>query len=368
VSHAEIDFLLCESIVDVHECGVGVEVAHAVVGVLGVELEVVAAEEGFSEVALDKGVPVPLALRVFPDIVHDGARDALVAVVEIAFDVPFALRQVAEEAGFGAPGTDISVLPDRGSVPRDSPVRQHLAIAEVVTPVRVGVLGIGGEVYVVGDFLLVEERGVGKAESARLHCEVDVEAFAVSELRAACFDIERAGTAVVFGGLEDFGFLSVVERELLDVVHGELAEVHGAVLGVADFDAVVEDSEVVGAHGAHIDRFESADTSVVLNLHTGEVTHRVSDALRGEGFETRAFQLLDGDDRLLAATCADCDLVKVEPAGDAVGAGKEEAVRRRGLRGRMCTHSGKHSEKQYVFQALHYSNPREIAIHQRQVF
>ena len=62
MSHTQIYLLLSKGIVDIHECGVGIEITHAVVSVLSVELEVVAAHKSLGEVTLHKGIPIPLSL------------------------------------------------------------------------------------------------------------------------------------------------------------------------------------------------------------------------------------------------------------------------------------------------------------------
>ena len=114
---AEVNLLLNEGVVDVHECRVGVEVTHHVIAVLGVALHIVGFEDAFGEVALYKSVAVPLPLRVLPYVVDDSPRDAFLAVVVIALYVPFALGQVAEETRFAAPGLHITVLAHGCSVP-----------------------------------------------------------------------------------------------------------------------------------------------------------------------------------------------------------------------------------------------------------
>ena len=76
-----------ELVVEVHERGVGVEVAHVVAGVLGVDARLVAAEAALPA-PLREEVAVPLLLRVLEDVVDYGAGDAAVRVVVVELAVP----------------------------------------------------------------------------------------------------------------------------------------------------------------------------------------------------------------------------------------------------------------------------------------
>ena len=66
-------------------------------------------------------------------------------------------------------------------------------------------------------------------------------------------------------------------------------------MSVAQFDTVVEDPVVVGAHAADVHRFQAADASVVLDLDAREVTQRVGHVVRIEPLEAFARELLHGN-------------------------------------------------------------------------
>ena len=77
-------------VIYIHQCGVGIEIAHIVVGIFGIHHHGVALAYGLAHAALGKKVAVPLALRVFPHIVHYRAGYAFLGIVIIEFGVPAA--------------------------------------------------------------------------------------------------------------------------------------------------------------------------------------------------------------------------------------------------------------------------------------
>ena len=75
-------------------------------------------------------------------------------------------------------------------------------------------------------------------------------------------------------------------------------QVNRAVLRVALFDAVVEHPYMVGAHATYIHGFQSAHSSVILDLHSGEITEGIGHIVRAEPLQLIARQLLSGYDFL----------------------------------------------------------------------
>ena len=73
----------------------------------------------------------------------------------------------------------------------------------------------------------------------------------------------------------------------LHIVEGVLAEVYLPVLRIAQLNPIVEDTDVVGAHAADIDRLESTDSAEVLDLNAREGAERI-----GYGEGTERFELL----------------------------------------------------------------------------
>ena len=300
VCRREVRLLLPEAVVGEPEGGVRVEVAHVVVGVLGVEHEVIAGQRLRLERALREGVAVPLALGVFPDVVHYRAGYAALGVVVVGLGVPFALGQVAEEPRLGPHGLYVAVLAHGGGVPGHRAVGHDLAVAELVTAGGVGVFHVGGQADVVAYLVLPQHRGVGQAERAGAHGGLQVVALAALEPGTARAQVDGAGGAVVARGLEYLALLAVVQGDFLHVVHGELAEVYLPVLRVAQLDAVVEHAHVVGAHAADVHRLQPRHAAVVLDLHAAEVADGIGHRVGAEGFELLALQLLRGDDLMVA--------------------------------------------------------------------
>ena len=109
------------------------------------------------------------------------------------------------------------------------------------------------------------------------------------ELRPTRTDIKCTGTTKVLGGLEDLGFLPIIEGYLFDVIHRELIEVHRSVLRVAYFDTVVEHAQMVRTHGPYIDGLESAYSTVVFELYPCKIAYGVRHRIRTESFQTCAF-------------------------------------------------------------------------------
>lgn len=73
----------------------------------------------------------------------------------------------------------------------------------------------------------------------------------------------------------------------LRIVGGVLAEVYLSVLRIAQFDTIVEDTNVVDARAANVDRLESTDPAEVLDLNAREEAECI-----GYGEDTERFELL----------------------------------------------------------------------------
>ena len=143
-----------------------------------------------------------------------------------------------------------------------------------------------------------EHRRVDGHERAALESEVPVVALAVGKAGLLGPEVDGVGGGVVLGGLEGGALLAIVEGDRLHVVEGEAAEVHYAVLGVAELHPVVEHSHVLAAEAADIDALESADAAEVLDLHPGEVPYRIGYRVGAEASELLAREHLHRDDLL----------------------------------------------------------------------
>ena len=94
-----------------------------------------------------------------------------------------------------------------------------------------------------------------------------------------------------------------------------------AVLRVAYLDAVVENAQVVSAHGSDVHGLESAHAAVVLDLHAREIPNRVGHRLSGESLQPRAGEFLHGDDRFFAPLGGDGHFVQMELPGNRISKG-----------------------------------------------
>ena len=100
-------------------------------------------------------------------------------------------------------------------------------------------------------------------------------AFAHLKARHAGAHIDRRGRSEIAGSLEDGTLLTVVEGHLFDIVERELPQVYLTILGIAQHDTVIAHCQMVGTHGAHIDRLHTAHAAIVFELHTREIAHGI---------------------------------------------------------------------------------------------
>ena len=158
----------------------------------------------------------------------------------------------------------------------------------MITPVRVRVFRARGEVNILGYFLLVQNRRISQTEGTGFHGHGHVIGF-IRKSRTTRTQIERTGGTKVLGGLEDLRALTVVQRNLLDVLHGEFTQIDCTILGVTDLDTVIENTQVMGSHRTQIDGLQTTYSTIILDLHPGEITHGIRHALRVQSFQTCPF-------------------------------------------------------------------------------
>ena len=79
-------------------------------------------------------------------------------------------------------------------------------------------------------------------------------------------DIHRASIAKLAGRLEDGTLLTIVEGDFLHIIERELPQVYLPILRIAQLYAIIEDTQMVGAHAADIDRLDATHASIVLEL------------------------------------------------------------------------------------------------------
>ena len=205
----------------------------------------------------------------------------------------------------------VAILAHRGSVPGYGAVAKLLAVAKVVLASGIGVLGIERHAHVAAKAVLPAQAGIGEAKGARAHRHVEIVVFLPAELGAAGFDIHRSCRAKVARGLENLTLLTIVERNLLNVVERETAQVYLSVLGVTQLDAVVEHSQVVGAHRADVDGLDAAHSAIVLHLDSREIAYGVGNGVAVQAFKFLAAEGLGRDDLGIGLAAINYYILKV---------------------------------------------------------
>ena len=311
VRRREVIFLLLVAVVDGQPCGVAVHVVRVIIGILHEPLRAEALADRLLHMSLYEGVQVLLSLAALPDVVDDGAGNAARRIVDVALQLPGTLRQQSVEVGLQSLGVDVTVLADGRCVPGRRAVKVLATITKMILAAGRHPFAVDAQAEVRTEALFIERRDAQQVAGTVLQLGFQVLVLAHLEARRAGADVDRRGRSEVAGGLEDSTFLSVVERHLLDVVERELPQVDLSVLRIAQHDAVVADGQVVGAHGAHVDRLDAAHAAVVLQLDAREIAQGVGYGLRRQPFELLAVQLLRGDDLAERELRGDDDLTDV---------------------------------------------------------
>ena len=68
----------------------------------------------------------------------------------------------------------------------------------------------------------------------------------------------------------------VVERYALHRRQGELSQVHSTILCIGDAYAIHIDTHMLRTERTHVDSFQTAESTIVLNLHPSEILQRIS--------------------------------------------------------------------------------------------
>ena len=262
-------------VVDPHQLVVVVHVVGIVKGILGVDLDAVLAGNVLLVDALHEGVAVPQPLAVAPHVVDNGTGNAPLGTVMVDVGFPESVGQIALQAALEAHGIDVAVLPGGRGVVGYLARGGDPLVAELVFAARAGPLAVEGHAHTLAKFVFKQHRGVDQVERPGLERGLQVRLLARLELGPTGREVDGTGRTELAGRLEYLALLSVIKRNLLDILERELAQVHLAVLGVAQLNAVVVDPHVVGAHAADIDGFQTAHAAVILDLQTREIAYGI---------------------------------------------------------------------------------------------
>ena len=118
-------------------------------------------------------------------------------------------------------GIDIAVLAHSRRVISYFTGRQYATIAEGVLAVRIDILGIKRERKVVRQFDIYAHIRIRQSERTGSHLGMDMHFLVRLKIRFTGREIDVTGGTELTGRLEDIGFLSVEELDLLHVIKGE---------------------------------------------------------------------------------------------------------------------------------------------------
>ena len=311
IGRGEVNLVLPELVVDVHQSRVRVEVMQVITRVLGIEHHLITVGKLALIGPLQEEIAVPLLLGMFPHIVDDSAGNALAAVIPVGLGMPLATGHDTEDRAFNAIGAHFTVLTHGGSVPSQGAVAVVAHVAEAVLTCGIGELAVERQAHRTAQLVLPAHAGIDEPEGSRLERHVEVVTLAVLELGTARAQVDGACRAIVLSTLENVTALTVIERNGLDVVEREFAQINLAVLGIPDLDAVIKHTHVVGAHRADVDRLEAAHTAIVLELNTSKVTHGIGHRMAVQAFQLLAREFLGGNYVFIGSAPIDDDILDI---------------------------------------------------------
>ena len=146
-----------------------------------------------------------------------------------------------------------------------------LLVGEAVAPRGIEVFATHREVEGGGEALLVEEGGIDGGEGACLESGFEIGLMLGGKGGAARRHVERGCRGEALRRLEDGATLTIIYGDGLHVIKGEAPEVYLPVLCIAQLQAIIEDTHMLGTHAAYVHRLQPPDAAVVLDLDTGEV-------------------------------------------------------------------------------------------------
>ena len=132
------------------------------------------------------------------------------------------------------------------------------------------------------------------------------------EIRFARGEIDIPSRTKLPCRLEDVRLLPVEELYLLHVIQGEAPQVHLSVLGVAELHPVVIDRRVLRAHRAYVDGLDAPHSSIVLELHAGEIAQGIRHRECVKALQFSPFERLRNDDILVKRTRRHLHLLYLE--------------------------------------------------------
>ena len=172
--------------------------------------------------SLNERVSIPQSLSVSPNIIHDGSRNTPFRPIVIRVYTPETGGPVVMmQAQFGTNGVDVSVLANSGGVVRRFSGWQHTTVTEGIFAIRIDVLGIHRQRECVRQLDIYAYIRIGKRKRAETHLRTHVHTFIILKIRFAGGQIDVSGCSELSSGLEDIGFLTIIELNLLHIIERE---------------------------------------------------------------------------------------------------------------------------------------------------
>ena len=156
VSPTYINLLLQKRIVNIHERGIRIEIAHLVVGILSRNLHLPPFAHSVLKSTLYKSIPIPLPLRWGPYIADNGTRNTLVALVVVTLNIPLALGKIAKQPHLRTECVYVSVLAITRSIPRQTAIREIFLYRKWITTRSKCIFCIHIETDRLWKFLLIQ--------------------------------------------------------------------------------------------------------------------------------------------------------------------------------------------------------------------
>ena len=171
------------------------------------------------------------------------------------------------ECRFHADGIDVAILADGGSVVCHFARRSDAAVAEGILTVGGYEFGIRRDGHRFAEADIEQQTRIDKRKTACTHLRFHVEGLTCLETRTASGEVDTSRNTKLARRLPYIGLLAVVELDFFDVFERIFAEVDLSVLCIAELYAIVIHAHMVGTHGADIHGLDTANATIIFDLH-----------------------------------------------------------------------------------------------------
>ena len=124
-------------------------------------------------------------------------------------------------------------------------------------------------------FVFPSHARIYQAKRAGLERNIEVITLDLGELRPARTQIDRTSRTIIFRTLENAAALAIIQRDFLDIIQREFAQIDLTVLSISNLDAVIKHSQMVGTHRPDIDRLKATHSTIIFELNPCEIAHGI---------------------------------------------------------------------------------------------